>query len=173
MNRVGMIVDCSHSAYRTTMEAMDISTDPVVFSHSNPKAVWHHDRNITDDQIRACAATGGVVGVTGLGIFLGANDSSTGTMVEHACYLAELVGPEHVGIGLDHIFDDLDLTEELSARPDYWPPGQGYDTPNINGAHPGQIYEICDQLLTRGFSDTEVTGILGGNFLRVAHQVWG
>ena len=66
MNRVGMIVDCSHSAYRTTMEAMDISTDPVVFSHSNPKAVWHHDRNITDDQIRACAATGGVVGVTGL-----------------------------------------------------------------------------------------------------------
>ena len=173
MNRVGMIVDCSHSAYRTTMEAMDISTDPVVFSHSNPKAVWDHDRNITDDQICACAATGGVVGVTGLGIFLGANDSSTGTMVEHACYLAELVGPEHVGIGLDHIFDDLDLTEELSARPDYWPPGQGYDTPNINGAQPGQIYEICDQLLTRGFSDTEVTGILGGNFLRVAHQVWG
>ena len=155
------------------MEAMDVSTDPVVFSHSNPRAVWDHDRNITDDQIRACAATGGVVGVTGLGIFLGANDSSTDTMVEHACYLAELVGPEHVGIGLDHIFDDLDLTEELSARPDYWPPGQGYDTPHINGAQPGQIYEICDQLLARGFSDTEVTGILGGNFLRVAQQVWG
>ena len=173
MNRVGMIVDCSHSAYRTTMEAMELSTDPVVFSHSNPKAVWDHDRNITDDQIRACAATGGVVGVTGLGIFLAENNSSTETMVEHICYLTELVGPDHVGIGLDHIFEDLDLPAELSARPDYWPPTQGYSTPNITGAHPRQLYEICDQLIAHGFSDQETAGILGGNFLRVAELVWG
>jgi len=173
MNRVGMIVDCSHSAYRTTMEAMEISTSPVVFSHSNAKRVWDHDRNITDDQALACAATGGVIGVCGLGIFLGDNDSSTDRLVEHICHYVELVGPEHVGIGLDHIHESIDLADELSARPDYWPPGQQYDTPGITGAHPDQIHGICDHLLARGLSDAEVTGILGGNFLRVAEQVWG
>ena len=173
MNRVGMLVDCSHSAYRTTMDAMQISSAPVIFSHSNPRAIWEHGRNIRDDQIKACAASGGVVGVNGLGIFLGANDTSTETMVNHACYLAELVGPAHVGLGLDHNYEDLDLAGELSARPDYWPPGQLYDTPNIKAAHPTQIAEICEQLLARGFSEPEVKGILGGNFVRVASQVWG
>ena len=173
MNRVGMIVDCSHSAHRTTMEAMEVSTDPVVFSHSNARALWDHERNITDDQALACAATGGVVGVTGLGIFLGDNDSSTDRLVEHVCHYADLVGPEHVGIGLDHVHVAFDLAEEVSGRPDYWPPGQQYDTPGITCAHPSQARGICEQLLDRGFSDAEVTGILGGNFLRVAEQVWG
>ncbi len=172
MNRVGMMVDCSHSAYRTSMEAMEVSSAPVVFSHSNPKAVWEHGRNIRDDQIKACAATGGVVGVNGLGIFLGPNDTSTETLVKHACYLAELVGPEHVGLGLDYADSDVDLAEGLSARPDYWPPGQLYDTPNIKVASPAQIPGICEQLLARGFAESEVRGILGGNFLRVATQVW-
>ena len=172
MNRVGMLVDCSHSAYRTTMEAMEISSAPVLFSHSNPEAIWEHGRNIRDDQIKACAATGGVVGVSGLGIFLGVNDTSTETMVEHVCYLADLVGPEHIGLGLDHIYEELDLAGELSARPDFWPPDQLYDTPNIKVAHPGQIAEICEHLVARGFADSEVRGVLGGNFLRVAAEVW-
>ena len=172
MNRVGMLVDCSHTAYRTTMEAMEISSAPVLFSHSNPKALWDHGRNIRDEQIKACAAGGGVVGVNGLGIFLGPNDTSTGTLVKHVCYLAELIGPEHVGLGLDYSYADDDLAEGLSARPDYWPPGQLYDTPNIKVAEPKQIAEICREVHARGFSATEITGILGGNFLRVASQVW-
>ncbi len=72
MNRVGMLVDCSHSAYRTTMEAMEISNAPVVFSHSNPKAVWDHGRNIRDDpssspsrrRPAACRATGRPAGIS-------------------------------------------------------------------------------------------------------------
>lgn len=172
MNHVGMLVDCSHSAYRTTMEVMEISTDPVIFSHSNPTTIWEHGRNIRDDQIKACADTGGVVGVNGLGIFLGANDSTTETLVKHICYLVELVGPDHVGLGLDHIYEELDLADALSGRPDYWPPGQLYDTPNIKIAHPNQIAEICELLVRRGFTGSEVQGVLGGNFLRVASQVW-
>jgi membrane dipeptidase len=70
MNRVGMIVDCSHAAYRTTMDIMAESTIPVVFSHSNPTAICDHQRNIRDEQIKACAETGGVVGINGMGIFL-------------------------------------------------------------------------------------------------------
>ncbi len=70
MNRVGMLVDCSHTGYRTPMDIMGMATQPAIFSHSNPKALRSHARNITDDQIRAGAKTGGVIGVTGLGYFL-------------------------------------------------------------------------------------------------------
>jgi membrane dipeptidase len=102
MNRVGMIVDCSHAGYRTTMDIMQVSQKPVVFSHSNPAAVWPHQRNIDDEQIRACAATGGVIGLNGMGIFLGDNDISVDTMVRHVCYVCDLVGSEHIGIGFDY-----------------------------------------------------------------------
>ena len=74
MNRVGMLVDCSHAGAQTTLDIMECSTAPAVFSHSNPAAVWNHQRNISDAQIRACAAQGGVIGLNGMGIFLGDND---------------------------------------------------------------------------------------------------
>src|SRR6185369_12169278 len=102
MNRVGMVVDCSHTGYRSSLEMMELSTAPVVFSHSNPRALWTHDRNVRDEQILACARTGGVVGVNGIGIFLGDNDTRSERVVDHIAYVAELAGPEHVGIGLDY-----------------------------------------------------------------------
>lgn len=71
MNRVGMIVDCSHTGYRTAREAMDASEAPVIFSHSNARALCDHERNIPDDLIKAAAETGGFVGVTGVSMFLG------------------------------------------------------------------------------------------------------
>jgi membrane dipeptidase len=71
MDKVGMIVDCSHTSYHTSMEAIEASANPVIFSHSNPRALWEHDRNIRDDQAKACAASGGLVGVVGVGIFMG------------------------------------------------------------------------------------------------------
>ena len=76
MNRVGMMVDVSHCGYRTSMDALECSASPVIFSHSSMRAVWDHERNIRDDQARACAATGGVIGINGVGIFLGDNDIS-------------------------------------------------------------------------------------------------
>ena len=172
MNRVGMLIDCSHSARRTTLEAMELSSVPVVFSHSNAKALRDHDRNIDDEQIKACAATGGVVGINGLGIFLGENDCSSGAIADHICHVAGLVGPEHVGISLDYSHEEADLGEILNSRTDYWPAGQAYDTPGIKVAEPGQYPEICGILHQRGFSQPELEGILGGNFLRVAGKVW-
>ena len=172
MNRVGMLIDCSHSARRTTLEAMELSTAPVVFSHSNAKALRDHGRNIDDDQIKACAATGGVVGINGLGIFLGRNDCSSDIIADHICHVAGLVGSEHVGIALDYSHEEADLGEILSSRTDYWPAGQAYDTPGIKVAEPRQYPEICRIFHHRGFSESELAGILGGNFLRVAEKVW-
>ena len=173
MNRVGMIVDCSHASYHTTMDIMAESTMPVVFSHSNPIVICDHQRNIRDEQIKACARTGGVVGINGMGIFLGDNDISNETMLRHICYASELVGADHVGFGFDFSPEiDLDIGTILRSRPDYWPAGQRYDTPGIKHAGPSQLPDLVDGLNDRGFSGREVRGILGENFRRVASVAW-
>jgi membrane dipeptidase len=171
MNRVGMLVDCSHSAYRTTMEAMELSSAPVIFSHSCARAVWKHGRNITDEQIRACAATGGVVGINGIGIFLGANDIRSETFVDHVAHVVDVAGPQHVGIALDYAFDADGIEDLVGGRTDYWPKDE-YPGGPVSCLPPEQLPEIVETMLGRGFSDADVVGILGGNFLRVAQQVW-
>jgi membrane dipeptidase len=173
MNRLGILADCSHTGYRSTMEAIELSTAPVVFSHSNPLGVWKHGRNIADDQILACAATGGVVGINGIGIFLGDNDASTQALVRAIEYVAELAGPSHVGIGLDAVYGTEDLEGGLAADAYYWPPGNAYDTPELQAAVPEQISEVAAALSERGWSDDDVRAVVGGNFFRVASAVWG
>jgi membrane dipeptidase len=173
MNRVGMIVDCSHAAYSTTMDIMHESSKPVVFSHSNPAAIWDHQRNITDEQIKACAATGGVIGVNGMGIFLGDNDISNATLMHHIEYLADLVGCQHIGFGFDYSPKvDVDIGVILRSRPDYWPAGQQYDTPAIKHAGPQQLQELVENLSSAGFGEDDIRGILGDNFRRVAVNAW-
>lgn len=173
MNRVGMIVDCSHAAYSTTMDLMLESSKPVVFSHSNPTAIWDHQRNITDEQIRACAATGGVIGVNGMGIFLGDNDISNTTLMRHIKYLADLVGCEHIGFGFDYSPRvDVDIGTILRSRSDYWPTGQQYDTQGIKHAGPQQLDGLVENLSVAGFADTDIRGMLGENFRRVAERAW-
>src|SRR3546814_14221284 len=75
MKRVGMVLCCTHTGERTVREATEYMEQPVIFSHSNPRVIHDHPRNITDEQIRACAATGGVINISGIGIFLGNNDN--------------------------------------------------------------------------------------------------
>ena len=175
MNALGMLLDCSHCGYRTTMEAMELSRAPVIFSHSNPRALRDHERNIGDEQARACAATGGVVGVNGIGLFLGEDDIRTGTLADHVEYLLDLIGPGHVGIGLDYFFEsevDASFQETLAANEDYWPREQ-YPGGAVRCAAPSQLRELTAELLRRGRCEADVRGVLGGNFLRVAEQVWG
>ena len=100
-----VLVDATHCSLRTTFELFETSSAPVVFSHSVPLAVRKHERNVSDEQMRACAATNGVVGINGVGIFLGENDASTRAIVRAIDYAVEVVGPAHVGIGLDYVFD--------------------------------------------------------------------
>lgn len=173
MNRIGIVIDCSHTSFKTTMDIMSHTSKPVVFSHSNPTAIWKHQRNITDEQIKACAETGGVVGVNGMGIFLGNNDITTDTILRHICYLSDLVGTEHVGLGFDYSPQiDIDVGAILASRPDFWPAGNSYDAPGIKHAGPAQFVEICAGLTDHGFSISEIKGMLGENFKRVATIVW-
>jgi membrane dipeptidase len=171
MERVGMTVCCSHTGFRTTMDVMRLATRPVIFSHSNALGVWQHKRNIRDAAIRACAATGGVVGVNGIGMFLGANDSRSTTVARHIDYVAQLVGVDHVGLGLDYVFDTQELEEYLAANPHLFPPEEGYAR-GLNMVAPEQVPEIAAELFRLGYRVSDVRKVLGGNFLRVARATW-
>jgi len=175
MNRVGMVVDLSHMGKCSSLEAIEVSGQPAIFSHSNARALCDHQRNIDDDQIRACAASGGFIGLNGTGIFLDDNDIRDEVMADHICHNTDLVGPEHVALGLDWNPPSAtapDLSELVASRPDFWPPGQRYDTPRIRFASPTQIPGACRILSARGWSDMDLEGFLGGNAMRVAARVW-
>lgn len=176
MNRVGMVVDCSHCSYRTSMEAMAQSAAPVVFSHSNARRLRDHERNIRDEQAKACAATGGVVGVNGVGLFLSAGRPSVEALADHIAHYAALIGTDHVGIGLDYAWDDDeggegDIGAIIGANRAYWPESQ-YPGTGISYLAPDCLRELTEMLLARQFGEGDVRGILGGNFMRVAGQVW-
>jgi membrane dipeptidase len=172
MNRVGMIVDCTHTGYRTSMDVFEVAEGPVVFSHSNPRALVDHERNIRDDQAKACARTGGVVGVNGVGIFLGDPAARTETVFRHIDYWVELIGPDHVGVALDFVSDIATLTNLVREKSsDKYPPGQNYDQ-DLSFAAPEQMPELAEAMLRHGYADDHVRGVLGGNWLRVATQVW-
>jgi membrane dipeptidase len=168
MNRVGMVVDVSHMGYHATMEALETSTAPVIFSHSNPKALHEHARNISDEQIKVCAQTGGVVGINGIGDFLGGTSSEL--IVQNIEYVMNLVGPQHVGIGLDYVVDKQELIDYITGHPDVFPPEKFEDF--LSFVEPEQIPEFTELLYKKGYSEQVISGILGGNFLRVAEQVW-
>ena len=179
MNRVGMFIDCSHASYTTTMEAMEVSDSPVIFSHSNSRVIHNHERNIWDDQAIACAATGGIVGVNGIGVFLGQDDISSANMARHILHYVNLIGAKHVGIGVDYELSSLShkdkesetFDETLADNPDFWPPEQ-YPGGAVSCASPLQIHEITGILLSEGLKTKEVEGILGGNFRRIAEKIW-
>jgi membrane dipeptidase len=170
MNRVGMLVDCAHTGYRTTMETLEASTSPAIISHTNVRALGDHPRCVRDDQIQACAATGGVLGITGLSAFLGEGGATPERLVDHIDHVAELVGPQHAGLGLDYVYD-LPTFEFFVARmPDRYPPDQGYA--EMAQLELEDIPRITAELLRRGYAEKEIRGILGENWLRVCGEVW-
>ncbi|WP_328474973.1 dipeptidase [Actinoplanes sp. NBC_00393] len=171
MNDVGMVADGSHCGARTALDISDLSTKPMIYSHSCMRALWEHPRNITDDQAKACAATGGVVGITGIGIFLGPNDASLEAYVRHIDYAVDLVGPEHVGLSTDYSFDAEDANAAIRDNPELFPDWFTRWGP-INFTPPEGLFAIAGALRARGYPDDAVAAILGGNFRRVAAECW-
>jgi membrane dipeptidase len=171
MDRVGMIKCCSHAGYRTAREVLDASDRPVIFSHSNPRALHDHPRNIPDDLIRACAATGGVVGINGIGLFLGAREPTAEHVVRAIDHVVQLVGPGHAALGLDYLFKQGELQEPGRADPTLWPPEWGYGS-GAGTVAPEAIPEIAAGLERLGYPAAALRGVLGENLMRVAQAVW-
>jgi membrane dipeptidase len=176
MERVGMVLCCTHVGHRTAMEAISYARHPVIFSHSNPSAVHPHVRNIPDELMLACARSGGVVNITGVGLFLGISasgggDNSTETLLRHIDYAVQLLGPQHVGLGMDYVFDLAELEEYLRKSPEKFP--KGADRPGAyTQVEPERFPVIAERLLGMGYGEEDVQGIMGHNNLRVARTVW-
>ena len=154
------------------MEVLDICEGPVIFSHANPHALHSHERNIKDDQATRCAETGGVIGINGIGIFLGDNDASTERLLRQVEYYVDLVGFEHVGIGLDFLYDKSTFLKGIQGLVKKYPEGHGYDRLDMEIAEPEQLPELTDTLVSRGYSEEQIRAFLGENWLRVASRVW-
>jgi membrane dipeptidase len=184
-NEARVIVDCSHTGYRTTMDAIEASTRPVVFSHGNPKAVKDSPRNLRDDQIKAAAATGGLVGVVGYPAFVSDSPRPTlGQLIDHIDYNVRLVGIDHVGIGMDYYLGQhpvADLAEAKAMydaavasgrwRPETYPPPPYYYPEGVGT--PKELPNLTKGLLERGYTAGDVKKILGENWMRVFKEVWG
>ena len=172
MQRVGMLVDLSHTGYKTTMDALEMATAPMVFSHSNSEAVHTSFRNIADEQVRACAGTGGLVGVSGSSGYLGDDLCRTETLFRHIDHYVQLVGSQHVGLGIDVVFNHEKLSDYIRQRPDEWPVAKDPNWPGFRYVMPEQMVELVEIMLQHGYADEDAISILGQNYVRICRQVW-
>jgi membrane dipeptidase len=170
MNELGIVIDLSHVGRRTSLDIVEASTSPVIVSHANACAVYDSRRNLTDEQIRAVAMSGGVIGVCAFPGFVGGGQPDLEKLLDHVDYIVKLVGDAHVGIGCDFSQE----TEE-----DYIYFGYEEDTyPHPPWVYPAGIAGFTDLknigagLKRRGYKDEQIQRIAKRNFVRVFKEVW-
>lgn len=164
MNKIGMIIDVSHSSDKTTLDVLNVSNDPIIASHSNAKAICNHPRNLSDDLINRISKSGGVININFYSLFLDQNyynkvrkkqkadPPSINKVIEHIEYIIKTGSIDAVGLGSD--FDGMNI------------PPKGLEDVS-------KVPEITRLLMEKGYIEEELYKILGGNFLRVFGQVCG
>ncbi len=170
----GILMDCAHTGERAALDICAASPAPVIISHGNPRALVDHPRNLSDRLMRAIAATGGVVCINGVERFLADRAVSAASLVRHITYALDLLGPDHVGLGLDFLYaPDTDHPNPPGFRQDDWWPPEWYDRGIImNYAPPERFAETASLLAEHGLGETVIDAVLGQNMRRVAAQVW-
>ncbi|HEY9523669.1 MAG TPA: membrane dipeptidase [Thermopolyspora sp.] len=168
MERLGMIFDVSHLGASGVEHVLEIATRPVMATHSSARALRDHHRNLTDDQIRGVAATGGVVCVNFLAGFLTEDPAgcTVDHLVDHIEHIAAIAGVDGVGLGPDFI---REIDEELTPPWCDEPGRAGFDVratiAGISG--PSGLPLVTDGLVKRGFGEEDIVKILGGNLMRL------
>jgi membrane dipeptidase len=180
MNTVRMAVDLGHSSDKTKLDALEISKAPVVLSHGNCRALIPGGlRATTDETIRKLAAKGGVMGITDIAFMVkGTEPVTIEDVVDHYDHVRGLVGIEHVGVGSDAGIESNDLEppeklREMLAKADkrYHVHGDHEVVAGLEG--PNRMWELCAALVRRGYTDEQISLVLGGNWARVLKQIWG
>jgi membrane dipeptidase len=182
MNDLGMLVDVSHCGVRTTLDAIEVSKQPIIFSHSNCRALNDNMRCKNDEQIRKLAERGGVMGITTVNFFVSNKPRSTlDDYIAHIEHVVRLVGIDHVGIGSDSSIGGW--RQSFPTEKAFWDfHGQFKFKPGADVRWPPFIEEIDvpekfsvirRRLVQKGFSAADVGKILGGNFLRIYRGILG
>jgi membrane dipeptidase len=177
LNAAGMLVDVSHCGDRTTLDAIDISARPVAITHSNCRALNDHPRLKTDEAILKCARKGGVMGITGVRNFVRDREPTTiEHVVDHIDHVVKLAGIEHVGIGSDADldgYDDMPADQRKMLMESYKSSYAFRDKLDTDGFdHPKKIFDLTEALIRRGYGDSNIEAVLGGNFRRLLGTVW-
>ncbi len=156
----GMILDISHINDRGFWDVLAMTSAPVIASHSNCRVLNDMPRNLSDEMIKAIAETGGVIGINAVSIIAADSDekSDLDCLVDHMEHISTLVGADHLGFGFD-LCKKISVTHELARDP--------FDILN----NYGDVGTLTDIMSSRGFSETEIKKICGGNFMRVFKQV--
>jgi membrane dipeptidase len=178
MNKAGIAVDVSHCGDRTTLDAFEISKKPALITHSNCRALAPgHPRCKTDEAIKKMAASGGVMGITSVRMFV-KNDEPTTVehFLDHFDHVKKLVGVEHLGVGSDidlDGYDDMPTEENKRLRAGYKGSYGFREKIDIEGIdHPKRMLDLTEGLIRRKYTDREIELVLGGNFKRVLAQIW-
>ncbi|CZT23689.1 related to renal dipeptidase [Ramularia collo-cygni] len=153
MNRLGLMVDLSHTSVATQRDAFETSQAPVIYTHSAAYALCNHERNVGDEELLSIQQTGGIVMVNFFPGFVACSPNATlHDVADHIVYMGEFIGYRHVGIGAD--FD-----------------GMGFDNGPDGLEHVGKYPDLLEELLRRGVSVEDVSGVAGANILRVLEEV--
>jgi membrane dipeptidase len=173
-----MLLDTSHCSLKTTLDACHFSEQPVCANHTCSAAVFAHPRNKSDLELRAIAETGGIIGVSMVPHYLSASaNTSIADWLDHVTHIIDLVGWEHIGIGTDWpiqapqgVFERTfgAMLNELGFLASSMPNTTLADFTDFR-----DFPSVCRGLVRRGYSDKQIAGILGGNFLRVFERVCG
>ena len=178
MNKVGMAVDVSHCGDKTTLDAFEISKKPVLITHSNCRVLaGGHPRDKTDEAIKKVGAAGSVMGITGVRMFVKADEPTTiENVLDHFDHVKQLIGPDHIGVGSDidlYGYDKMppELNKQLRAS---YKGSYGFrEKIDVEGLdHPKRMFDLTEGLIRRKYTDAEIEGVLGGNFKRVLSQIW-
>jgi membrane dipeptidase len=172
-NRLGIVVDCSHSSNHTCIEAAAMTRKPMMMSHSNLMTFQPIGRNVSDQAVRAVAATGGVICVNFIGGFLNPQGLARPyDIAKHVEYIGEMVGRDKLCVGPDYVYNYADTLLWILQNPENFPIEMGYATASHMGK-PGEIWGVVRELQDRyGWSDDEIRGFLGGNLLRLYEANW-
>ena len=180
MNRIGVIPDCAHSGWQTSLEAAKVSTRPVVASHSTCAAIHPHIRSKPDEVIQAIVDSGGYIGICCISKFLrGAGDVSS--LLDHIQYVTKKFGVDSVAIGTDVAYSSQNSSLEGRKLPkrsrsrepfrSLWPKDDFAETPVMTTSLAWTTWPLFTVgLVQRGYSDDEIRKIIGGNVMRVARE---
>ena len=177
MNEIGMLIDLSHAGMRTMKDTIAASKEPVVISHTCCKALYDHNRNTTDQNIRAVAEKGGLVGITQMRPFMTREQkNAVHFYYEHIEHAVNVAGTDHVCIGSDRDHRRLVMTDEYLQElkreegenfdPTMWP----LYFEEVNG--PRRMETIWDGLKKRGMSEDQLEKLMGLNLLRLYQKIY-
>ena len=183
MNRIGVIPDCAHSGWRTSLEAARVSTRPVVASHSVCAAIYPHIRSKPDEVIKAIADSGGYIGICCIPRFLrGKGDVSA--LLDHVDHVIKHFGADHVALGTDVAYQSQQAGRERAKVPkrekrrtefrSLWPVDDYRATQQANDSVAWTNWPLFTVgLVQRGHSDDVIRKVIGGNVMRVAQATLG